>query len=131
MSAEIAIREVLSRIDKAWRKKDFDGLEECFHEHAVIVGPGYVEYAAGRSKCAESYREFATSANVSSYSEEGHRLRIWDTVAVFTFQWRMTYNREGGAKQEQGTDQFVLQQGSHGWQVAWRYVYFQSGDDAA
>ena len=131
VSAEIAIREVLSKIDAAWREKNFDGLEQCFHEHAVIMGPGYVEYAVGRNKCAESYREFATNADVLNYTEEAHSLRIWDTVAVYTFKWRMTYRREGGPKQEQGTDQLVLQQRPEGWQVAWRYIYFQPSDDAA
>jgi ketosteroid isomerase-like protein len=131
VSAEKAIRELLAKIDAAWRSKNFYGLEQCFHEHAVIVGPGYVEYANGRSKCAESYREFATNADVLDYSEESHNLRIWETVAVYTFQWRMTYRRDGGPKQEQGADQLVLQQGPEGWQVAWRYIYFQPADDAA
>lgn len=56
--------------------KKFEGLEQYFHEQAVIVGPGYVEYAIGRGKCAESYREFATNADVLDYSEEAHSLRI-------------------------------------------------------
>lgn len=131
MSAERAIRETLAKIDAAWRNKEFDGLEKCFHEQAVIAGPGYVEYASGRGKCAESYREFATNADVLDYSEESHNLHIWETVAVCTFQWRMTYRRDGGPKQEQGTDQLVLQQGPEGWQVAWRYICFQPSGDAA
>lgn len=130
MSAEKAIRAILAKIDAAWRNKELDGLDQCFHEHAVIVGPGYVEYANGRSKCAESYREFATNANVLDYSEASHSLRIWETVAVYTFQWNMTYRRDGGPRQEQGTDQLVLQQGPEGWQIAWRYIYFQPADDA-
>jgi hypothetical protein len=125
VSTEVAIRNVLDRIYAAWRKKEFEGLEKCFHEQARIVGPDYVEYAVGRSKCAESYREFATNASVLDYSEDGHQLHIWDTVAVYTFRWRMTYQRENGAKSEQGTDQLVLQQGSDGWQVTFRYIYFQ------
>lgn len=131
MSTEIEIREVLSKIDAAWREKKFDGLERCFHEHAVIVGPEYIECAVGRSECAESYREFATNAHVLNYQEEAHSLRIWDTVAVYTFQWCMMYRRDGGSKQERGSDQLVLQRGPEGWQVAWRYIYFQPSDDAA
>ncbi len=131
MSDEAAIREVISRIDAAWREKKFDGLESCFHPDAAIVGPGHVEYAAGRSRCAESYREFATNADVLDYAEEGHRLRLWDAVAVYTFQWRMTYRRDGGPAREQGTDQLVLQRGGEGWQVVWRYIFFQPGENAA
>ncbi len=65
-SAEHPVREVIAKIDAAWRLKQFDGLDECFHEEAVIVGPGYAEFARGRKKCAESYREFATNAAVLS-----------------------------------------------------------------
>jgi hypothetical protein len=78
MTAEDAVRRVLSKIDAAWRRKEFHGLEQCFHEHAVIVGQGYREYASGRGKCAESYREFATNADVLAYAEEAHQLHVWE-----------------------------------------------------
>jgi hypothetical protein len=42
----------------------------------------------------------------------------------------MTYRRDAGPKQEQGTDQLVLQDGPEGWQVAWRYIHFEPSGDA-
>lgn len=54
MSSQEAVREVLSKIEAAWRNKEFEGLERCFHEDAVIVGPGYTEYARGRRACADT-----------------------------------------------------------------------------
>jgi len=120
-----AIRKVIGTIDAAWKTKRFDALEECFHEKAVIVGPGFVEFAAGQEKCAESYREFASNAAVLEYSESKHELRTWETSAVYTFNWRMTYQREGGPKSEEGTDQLFFELGPSGWQVVWRYIYFQ------
>ncbi len=125
-SAENAIRLVLSRIDAAWRKKEFDGLDECFHADAVIVGPNYAEYAVGRKACAESYREFASNAAVLDYSESEHTLRQWQDTAVCTFAWRMTYAREQGPKQETGTDQLVLGCDGTDWRVVYRYICFAS-----
>jgi hypothetical protein len=125
MSAEDAVRVVLGKIDAAWRLKQFEGLDDCFHERAVIVGPGYAVYGSGREKCAESYREFAMNAQVLSYSESSHALRIWDSTAVYTFAWEMTYERDSGPKTESGTDQFVLELTPAGWQVVWRYIQFQ------
>lgn len=125
MSDESAVREVIARIDAAWRLKQFDGLDECFHEDAVIVGPGYVEFGRGRAKCAESYREFAKNAAVLSYHESGHTLRVWETSAVYTFAWEMTYQRDQGSKHETGTDQLVFQLNSAGWKLVWRYIYFE------
>jgi hypothetical protein len=128
MSAESDVREVMARIDAAWRLKQFTGLEDCFHEQAVIVGPGYVEYGRGRAVCAESYREFALNAQVLAYSESSHVLHIWEITAVYTFAWEMTYQREDGPKTERGTDQYVLEHGSSGWQVVWRFMNFQPSD---
>lgn len=125
MAAETAVRKIIATIDAAWKAKQFDGLEACFHEKAVIVGPGFIEFAVGREKCAESYREFATNADVLEYSESQHMLRIWDTTAVYTFAWKMIYQRESGPKAEEGTDQLFFALGSSGWQVIWRYIHFQ------
>jgi ketosteroid isomerase-like protein len=125
MSAEVAVRAILERIDNAWHHKQFSGLESCFHEDAVIVGPGYVEFGRGRQKCAESYKEFASNAQILDYKESNHSLRIWHNTAVYTFHWEMTYQREAGPKHDTGTDQMVLEQTPEGWQVVWRYIYFQ------
>lgn len=124
MSAEMQVHEVVATIEAAWKLRRFDGLEACFHRDAVIVGPDYAEYARGRQACADSYREFATNAEVLAYAESGHALRLWESTAVHTFAWEMTYRREGGATRERGTDQQVFQRGADGWQLVWRYIHF-------
>ena len=121
---EDGVRDVIAKIDAAWRLKQFEGLDDCFHRDAVIVGPGYVEFARGRDKCAESYREFATNAAVPSYSESSHMLRTWATTAVYTFAWEMKYQRQEGIRREAGTDQLVFEYESGRWQLVWRYVFF-------
>jgi hypothetical protein len=131
MTAETEIRAVLSKIDSAWRNKNFDGLDRCFHPRAVIVGPDYAEYASGRDKCAESYKEFAVNADVLEYSEEGHRLHIWESSAVYTFRWSMTYRRDAGPRREHGSDQLVLQLEAGQWQVVWRYIFFSPSGPAS
>jgi hypothetical protein len=125
MSAESELRKIISKIDAGWRNKQFEQLDQCFHEDAIIVGPGYVEFGRGRVKCSESYREFATNASVLSYSESNHSLRIWDNTAVYTFAWEMIYQRKEGPVQEKGTDQMVFQLDVNGWQLVWRYIQFQ------
>jgi uncharacterized protein (TIGR02246 family) len=119
-----AIQAVLDRIRRAWQLKEFDDLDECFDEDAVITGPGHALYATGRSACAESYREFARNAAVLEYSESGHQLRRWDRVAVHTFSWKMTYQRDRGAKVEEGTDQLVLECRADEWRVVYRHIFF-------
>ena len=124
-SAESRVRDVIARIDVAWRQKQFDGLADCFHEHATICGPGYVPYAIGSAACSESYREFALNASVLHYSESGHELRLFETSAVYTFTWEMSYQREQGPKQERGTDQLVFANVDDRWKVVFRHIFFE------
>lgn len=100
--AEHPVYEVIARIDSGWRLKKFDRFDECFDENAVIVGPGHTELARGRKKCAKSYRDFAASGAVLSFSESSHTLHTWETIAVYTFAWKMHYQRHAGAKHESG-----------------------------
>jgi ketosteroid isomerase-like protein len=128
---EQAIRMVLERIESAWRRGEFAGLEDCFDRKAVIVGPGYVTYAAGRAACVESYREFASNADVLEYSESDHKLRHWGHTAVCTFSWNMTYQRDGGAQHDSGTDQLVLERQDDRWRVVYRHIQFAAGSASA
>ncbi len=57
---------------------------------------------------AESYKEFATNTSVLNYDERNHELRVWETTAVYTFAWSMTYQREHGPQTEAGTDRLSL-----------------------
>jgi uncharacterized protein (TIGR02246 family) len=124
-STDHPVRDVIARIDAAWRRKQFEGLVECFHEDAVIVGPGYVEFARGAEKCAESYREFAMNAALLSYTESSHTLRTWEGAAVYTFAWEMEYERAEGPKRETGTDQMVFANAQGHWRLIWRYICFE------
>jgi hypothetical protein len=121
---EADVRAVLARIEAAWKERQFDGLDECFDKEAVIVGPNYSVFASGRTACAESYREFATNARVLAYSESDHALRIWEGTAVYTFSWRMTYQRDGGPKADVGTDQLILGLSQRAWRVLYRFINF-------
>lgn len=121
---ESEVRVLLQRLQTAWKEKKFEGLNDCFHPAATIVGPKYKVFASGGQACAESYREFANNAAVLEYSEDDHQLRVWDTTAVYTFSWRITYQRDAGPSTEVGTDQLVLSLFDGDWKVVFRYIEF-------
>ena len=124
MPSDTALRAVIDRIDAAWRLKRFDDFEACFHPDAVIVGPGHVEFARGRGRCAASYVEFATDAKVHDYAESAHVLRMWQDVAIHTFDWQMRYRRDAGERRERGSDQQVFERTGDGWQLVFRRIDF-------
>jgi ketosteroid isomerase-like protein len=122
---EAAIRSVLARLDAAWRNKQFDALDECFDENAIIVGPTYsTQYATGRAACADSYREFARNPAIIQYAESNHQLHSWPDSAVYTFSWEITFQLGHGPQRESGTDQLVLSRLGTAWKVVFRYIYF-------
>jgi ketosteroid isomerase-like protein len=122
---DAAIRAVLSRLDAAWRDKNFDGLDDCFDENAIIVGPTYTtQYATGRGACADSYREFARNQAIVEYVESNHQLHSWPDTAVYTFSWEIGFQLGHGLQRESGTDQLVLGRSGDGWKVVFRYIYF-------
>lgn len=117
---EAELRAVIARIDAAWRRKEYAGLEECFHAEALIVGPGHTILGRGRERCAASYREFAENVEVLEYAESGHALHRWGAAAVYTFSWRMTYRRGAETRREQGTDQLVFARNGRRWELIYR-----------
>jgi ketosteroid isomerase-like protein len=122
---DVAIRAVIARIDSAWRDKQFDHLDECFDENAVIVGPTYkTQYATGRHACADSYREFARNPGILKYTESDHELHSWPDSAVYTFSWEILFQLGHGPQRESGTDQLVLSRFGDSWRVVFRYIYF-------
>ena len=116
----------MGRINAAWREKEFDGLEECFHPDALILGPGYRVMARGRTACVDSYRQFANDAVVLEYSEADHTVYVWGIVAVSTYSWTITYERGGIRSTDAGTDQFVCASYSDQWLVVSRAIMFQA-----
>lgn len=128
---EKSIRDVIAQINRAWREKDFVGLGECFSQSAVMVGPDYQILGRGRDFFVQSYREFSQSAAVIHYSETDPLLEVFDDVAICAYGWTMSYEREGVASTERGTDQFVLGRAGVDWQVVWRYIKFEPAGERA
>jgi len=124
-SAKVDVRSVVARINRAWRDKDFSALPECFVEDAVMVGPDYVELGRGRAFFVASYREFATGAGVLDYAESDPLIEVFGDVAICAYRWTMTYERDGEARRESGSDQFVLSRIGKQWRVVWRCIFFQ------
>ena len=123
--ANQAVKDVVARINRAWRNKDFAGLPECFVENAVMVGPGYQLLGRGRSFFVDSYRDFGASAAILDYSESTPIVEVFGSVAICAYSWTMTYLRDGKPNNESGADQFVLVGADSRWQVVWRYIFFQ------
>ena len=124
-------RALVAAINAAWRERAFERLAALFHPDMVIAGPAGTIYARGRAACIDSYRAFATQAEVLAYDEDAPVEQVWDdTTAVVAYAWSMTYRREGVTSTESGSDQFVCVQCGDRWQAVHRLMVFDDAADA-
>jgi uncharacterized protein (TIGR02246 family) len=118
---------LVAAINTAWRAGAFERLSALFHPDMVIAGPAGTIYARGRDACVESYRAFATQAEVLEYDAEAPVVQVWDDVtAVVAYAWSMTYRREGVTSTESGSDQFVCLLCGERWQAVHRLIVFDA-----
>src|SRR5262249_40063567 len=123
------VRQLVGRINEAWRSGQAEHLGDYFHPDMVIVGPGYQELARGRDACVASYRAFLQASVVRAYRESDLAVREWGGVAVATYAWEMDYEQGGRLHRESGTDLFVFERQGETWLAVWRFITFSPKSD--
>lgn len=114
------IREIVKKINGAWRSGRPEELAAYFHEDMVIAPPGLSGRAKGRDACVASYREFIQMAKVKEYKEAEPGIDLWGSTAVATYGWEMVYELKGESYHESGWDVFVFQREGTEWRAVWR-----------
>src|SRR5580693_5965278 len=109
---QIAIRDLLSRINDAWIKQRGEAmtaaLNECFAEDVVMRGPGFAFLGKGRDLVVQSYHHFVSHAEVKTVSLDDPEIDVAGETATAQYKWAMTYVLGGQEYTEQGRDVFVL-----------------------
>ncbi len=121
---QIAIRDLLSRINHAWLKQRGEAmtatLNECFAEDVVLRGSGFAFLGKGRELAVKSYHDFVTQAEVKSCSLDEPEIDVAGDTATAQYKWAMTYVLNGQEYTEHGRDVFVFARRSKKWLVVWR-----------
>ena len=116
------IRSLLSRINEAWLKGRTERLNECFHDDVVVRGPDLQEMGRGREPCVKSYEDFIRLATVREFKASEPVIDLFDSMAVATCPWEISYRMNDQDHHESGHDLLVLTCQKGKWQVAWRAV---------
>ena len=128
---QIAVRDVLSRINDAWSKLRGDAmtatLNECFAEEMVIRGSGFVLVGKGRDFAVQSYQDFVSQAEVKSFSVDEPQIDVAGETATAAYKWTMTYVLNGQEYTEQGYDLFVFARRDERWLAVWRAMLSEAG----
>lgn len=121
---QIAVREVLTRINDAWSKLRGEAmaaaLNDCFAEEIVIRGPGFVLVGKGRDFAVKSYQEFVTQAEIKRFSLDEPEIDVAGETATAQYKWTMTYVLNEQEYTEDGHDLFVFARRGGKWLAVWR-----------
>ena len=128
---QIAIRDLLSRINEAWLKQRGEAmtatLNECFTEDVVLRGSDFVFLGKGRDLAVQSYHDFVTQAEVKSCSLDEPEIDVAGDTATAQYKWTMTYVLNGQEYTEHGRDVFVFARRNKKWLVVWRALLPEAG----
>ena len=131
---QIAIRDLLSRINDAWTKLRGEAmitaLNDCFAEDVVMRGPDFAFIAKGRDLLVQSYRDFISNAEVKSVSLDEPEIDVTGETATAQYKWTMTYSLGGQEYTEHGRDLFVIARRDNRWLVVWRAMLPDPAADA-
>jgi ketosteroid isomerase-like protein len=121
---QIAIRDLLSRINDAWLKQRGEAmtatLSECFAEDVVMRGSDFVFLGKGRDLAVQSYHDFVTQAEVKNCTLDEPEIDVAGDTATAQYKWTMTYVLNGQEYTEHGRDVFVFARRDKKWLVVWR-----------
>lgn len=121
---QIAIRNLLSRINDAWLNQRGQAmtttLNDCFAEDVVLRGSGFAFLGKGRDLAVQSYHDFVTQAEVKSCSLDEPEIDVAGDTATAHYKWTMTYVLNGQEYNEHGRDVFVFTRRNKKWLVVWR-----------
>lgn len=121
---QIAVRDVVSRINEAWSKLRGEAmtaaLNECFADEMVIRGPGFVFLGKGREAAVKSYQDFVSQTQVKSLSLDEPQIDVTGETAIAQYKWTMTYVLNEQEYTEHGYDVFVFAQRGKRWLAVWR-----------
>src|SRR6267154_3548197 len=128
---QIAIRDLLSRINDAWIKQRGEAmtaaLNECFAEDVVMRGPDFAFVGKGRGLVVQSYHDFVNQAEVKSFSLDEPEIDVTGETATAQYKWAMTYTLGGQEYTEHGRDVFVLARRNKKWLAVWRAMLVEAG----
>jgi len=124
-SPETEVLEFIARLNACWTAGDPEELREYFHQDMVAVTPVDREPRVGREACVAGWAGFARSAQIRSWAERGHRVRIFGDAAVVTYFYELRCRMGGAELTLDGRDLFFLvRENGRWWAVADQFSAF-------
>ena len=115
---------VLMSLAAAWQSADAQRIrrdvDKLYCDDAVIAMMDGTRTAKGRDAIVDSYVTFARDAMLVESRVHEPVVDRFDSVAVATVKWSMTYEFGGTRSSESGHDVYVLTRCGEYWKICWR-----------
>jgi ketosteroid isomerase-like protein len=118
------VRQTLEALNRAWLEGRFDELKQFFDADVLMKGPSLTDVASGRDALVRSYADFVQTCKVMKFSESNHSVTQWGDVATASYDWSMTYEREGRISTDAGHELYVFARRGQQWVAVLRVMLF-------
>lgn len=111
--------KTLKELNGTWTKGHPEDLKNYFHMDMVAITPTDRKRREGREACVADWVEFAKAAKIHSWKEIDPRVQIYGNVAVVTYYFEISFEKDGQTINFGGRDMFVfVKEGDRWWAVA-------------
>jgi ketosteroid isomerase-like protein len=114
------IKNLIDRINLAWREGRVDDLSALLHPDIVMVFPEFSGRSEGYMAMVAGFKDFCENARIQTYDESDLQIDAVGNSAVASFSFSMIYERDGSRYRSTGRDLWVFSNHGSDWKAVWR-----------
>jgi hypothetical protein len=114
------LHEMMTKINRTWQKGEPDQLMPYLHPDIVMAFPGFAGRAEGADAIIAGFREFCNSSVLHECNESDYDIEVFDSAAVVSFRFDLTYERSQQKFRSTGRDIWIFQKHESLWKAIWR-----------
>lgn len=117
-----AVAAAIRAINDAWVAGRAEEAGERFHDHIVMVMPGYERRVRGRRAIVQSYADFTAAATVEHFEQSDVEVDIVGDTAFATYTFKVRYAMGGARHEGTGREVWCFARAGDGWTGTWRLM---------
>ncbi len=122
------LKTFIHNLNDAWKNHRFDELYKYFHKEVVMMPPGSAQAVVGIEEMVESYRQFASTATIHSFTIKKIDCYERGRIAMCHVHFEVDYEVESGRFQEEGLEVYTIDLSGRGPKVLWRMQIAINGE---
>lgn len=100
--------KTLRALNDSWTKGDGGNLKDYFHRDMVAITPMDRNRRVGQDECIAGWIGFINAANIKAWEEIDPQVQIFNSTAIVTYYYDMSYEMDGQIVNTGGRDMFTF-----------------------